>query len=183
MMEFRVGAPANLPAKMVIRGVCILDDWVYVSFVMRARFTSKMAPGMGFEPMRSYGTTGSQGLRIIHSAHGMWNFISVIIPAYCPGTVSLSNSLSIKTITRRAPLAFLHIESQTLKSGSHQNGWLQRKLKEQWNANTATKTSFCPSNVHSVTNNSVQNIGCQKTMNAQNTGEQKSPVKKLHLQP
>jgi hypothetical protein len=32
---------------------------------------SVVAPGMGFEPMRPKGATGSQGLRIIHSALGM----------------------------------------------------------------------------------------------------------------
>ena len=32
------------------------------------KFTGKKAPGMGFEPMRTVRSTGSQGPRVIHSA-------------------------------------------------------------------------------------------------------------------
>ena len=42
-----------------------------ISTAVRLSHQHRLAPGMGFEPMRPKGATGSQGLRIIHSAHGM----------------------------------------------------------------------------------------------------------------
>ncbi len=42
-----------------------------ISTAVELSLQQRVAPGMGFEPMRPKGATGSQGLRIIHSAHGM----------------------------------------------------------------------------------------------------------------
>jgi hypothetical protein len=46
-----------------------------------------LAPGVGFEPARPRRATGSQGLRIIHSAHGKRDTGLLIIPACFSGTI------------------------------------------------------------------------------------------------